>query len=283
MGYNWRNEFIDFFWDSGVAPPVNQWSLLALSVMPTNATIYIFNTNGLTVALNDGSWWTNYVAPRLSLAFDATEYIGTDPGDTGGAMFFHRWDVDDLSKRIGHDADQIRSRILFAKKVDFDKRVWIVAENGAARAFSAYDFDAPGDARREVHDLKLILKAVVDIDMFGRHAKGHEIVDNGGNQLWIRIDFRRARAIDLDAHDVAWRYEVRPGIAIVRGAGQLAHAAREHRLNGLCIDGVRFFVHRTFGADAHGLAWVAARKTGGAQSGEPRYGAICGKAGWSRN
>jgi hypothetical protein len=88
VGYNWRNEFLDFFWDSQVSPPINQWSLLALTLTQTNASIYILNTNGPTVAVNDGSWWTNTI-DRAVLAFDVPEYIGTDTDDPAGARNFN--------------------------------------------------------------------------------------------------------------------------------------------------------------------------------------------------
>ena len=82
IGYNWRDEG-DFFWDSAIFPPFNQWSFVALVVQPTNATIYIFNTNGSTNAINAG------LPPRVPLPFDVPEYIGTDPTTASGSQNFN--------------------------------------------------------------------------------------------------------------------------------------------------------------------------------------------------
>jgi hypothetical protein len=82
VGYSW-NEITgaSIFWDSQIAPPPNQWSFVGVVVTPTNATLYVFNTNGLSTAMIDGTVpgifgpFTNMV-----MAFDTPEYIGTDPG-----------------------------------------------------------------------------------------------------------------------------------------------------------------------------------------------------------
>jgi hypothetical protein len=41
-------------WNSGVVPPSGQWSFVALVVQPTQALLYLINTNGQTVATNSG-------------------------------------------------------------------------------------------------------------------------------------------------------------------------------------------------------------------------------------
>jgi autotransporter-associated beta strand protein len=47
LGYTWNNEAGTYGWNSQIAPPPNQWSFVALVITPTNATIYIYNANGL--------------------------------------------------------------------------------------------------------------------------------------------------------------------------------------------------------------------------------------------
>jgi hypothetical protein len=47
LGYSWNYDPNTFNWDSGIAPPPGQWSFVALVVTPTNATVYIMNTNGI--------------------------------------------------------------------------------------------------------------------------------------------------------------------------------------------------------------------------------------------
>jgi len=83
IGYNWRDQD-DFFWDSGIYPPPNQWSLVALVVQPTNGTIYIFNTNGLTSAVSPA-----LLSPRVPLPFNVPEDIGTDPTYANGKQNFN--------------------------------------------------------------------------------------------------------------------------------------------------------------------------------------------------
>jgi hypothetical protein len=69
IGYTWGNG--DSTWNSGITAPHNQWSLVALAVSPTNATLYIINTNGIQSAAN--------ASANPPQAFDATEYIGNYP------------------------------------------------------------------------------------------------------------------------------------------------------------------------------------------------------------
>jgi len=47
LGYNWNNDPLTYGQASGLVPPTNQWSLVALVVTPTNATLYLYNTNGV--------------------------------------------------------------------------------------------------------------------------------------------------------------------------------------------------------------------------------------------
>lgn len=47
LGYTWNNEGGTFNWNSLIAPPFGIWSFVALVVTPTNATVYVFNANGL--------------------------------------------------------------------------------------------------------------------------------------------------------------------------------------------------------------------------------------------
>lgn len=46
LGYSWNYDPNTFNWNSGIAPPPGQWSFVALVITPTNATVYIMNTNG---------------------------------------------------------------------------------------------------------------------------------------------------------------------------------------------------------------------------------------------
>jgi len=71
IGYSWGNNPADFLWNSGITAPHNQWSMVALAISPTDATLYIINSNGVQSAVN--------TVNHTNQLFNATEYIGTYP------------------------------------------------------------------------------------------------------------------------------------------------------------------------------------------------------------
>ena len=70
LGYTWNNEGGTYGWDSGLVPPPNTWSLVSLVITPTNATIYLLNTNGLQAA--------THVYAHVVQKFDGPTLIGLD-------------------------------------------------------------------------------------------------------------------------------------------------------------------------------------------------------------
>jgi hypothetical protein len=70
LSYVWNLAAIQF--DSGLTPPVGQWSFAALVVEPSKATIYLYNTNSQASA-------TNVVAHNPE-AWDGSALIGYDGG-----------------------------------------------------------------------------------------------------------------------------------------------------------------------------------------------------------
>jgi hypothetical protein len=80
IGYTWNNEFDTYSWVTGLVPPTGQWSMLALVVTPSNATIYMMNTNGLQSASR------NYT--HVVQAFNGTTTIGDDSAGTTGNRVF---------------------------------------------------------------------------------------------------------------------------------------------------------------------------------------------------
>jgi hypothetical protein len=52
LNYHWLDDANSYNWNPGLIPPLNQWSFAALVVEPTQATIYLINTNGMTNAVN---------------------------------------------------------------------------------------------------------------------------------------------------------------------------------------------------------------------------------------
>jgi hypothetical protein len=70
LSYTWNNNANTVNWNSGLIPPQNLWSLVSLVITPTNATLYVLNTNGVTFSVNNV---TN--APQL---FGGPTLIGDD-------------------------------------------------------------------------------------------------------------------------------------------------------------------------------------------------------------
>lgn len=74
LGYHWNDAQDTYGWVSGLVPPTNQWSFVALVMDPatTNATIWLMNTNGVSSA-------SNFTSNNLAVqAFDAPTLIGRD-------------------------------------------------------------------------------------------------------------------------------------------------------------------------------------------------------------
>jgi uncharacterized repeat protein (TIGR03806 family) len=87
LGYTWnQNNQNSWGWDSGVVPPQGQWSFIALVVSPSNAVVYLCNTNGQSSA-------TNSVASTVE-AFSGPALIGDDSfdGNNGSRTFNGRMD-----------------------------------------------------------------------------------------------------------------------------------------------------------------------------------------------
>ena len=80
LGYTWNNDANTSSWNSGLEVPANQWSFVALSVTPSNATISIMNANGLVAV--------THTYPHPVQSFNGVGMIGDDPGDTTGARVF---------------------------------------------------------------------------------------------------------------------------------------------------------------------------------------------------
>jgi hypothetical protein len=56
IGYVWQDgTSSSFFFDTQLLPPVAQSSMVAVTITPRNATVYLFNTSGVTSATNDGT------------------------------------------------------------------------------------------------------------------------------------------------------------------------------------------------------------------------------------
>jgi hypothetical protein len=70
IGYNWNDDPATYNFQSGLVPPFNQWSFVALVVNPTNATLYVINTNGVSSVDNP--------IQHLNAVWDGNAHIGND-------------------------------------------------------------------------------------------------------------------------------------------------------------------------------------------------------------
>jgi hypothetical protein len=88
LGYTWNNDWETYNWDSTLVAPPGQWSLVALVVTPTNATIHVMNTNGLVASSHP---WNHVVQ-----AFGGTTLIGDDSNASNGTRVFNGT-IDDVA------------------------------------------------------------------------------------------------------------------------------------------------------------------------------------------
>jgi hypothetical protein len=80
LGYTWNNDGNTYGWNSGLVPPANTWSMVALAVTPTNATLYLANANGVKAAI--------HTYPHVSLTFNGNIALGSDPFNGSGSRVF---------------------------------------------------------------------------------------------------------------------------------------------------------------------------------------------------
>jgi hypothetical protein len=71
LGYTWNGDPASYAWDSGLIPTPGTWNFVAVSVGPTNTTMYLDTGTGLQTAVNI----TN-ATPGL---WAANTHLGTDP------------------------------------------------------------------------------------------------------------------------------------------------------------------------------------------------------------
>jgi hypothetical protein len=79
LSYSMSGASDGYPWISGIMPPANQWSFVALVVQPTSVVLYMINTNGQTVATNP--------IPQANVGFLGNTYIGSDPYQLAGRAF----------------------------------------------------------------------------------------------------------------------------------------------------------------------------------------------------
>lgn len=79
LGYTWNNNSAQTWgWFSSIVVPTNRWSMAALVVRPSSASVYLLNTNGIFGATN--------VLAHSSESFNTTSWIGDDTNDANRAF-----------------------------------------------------------------------------------------------------------------------------------------------------------------------------------------------------
>ena len=76
IGYTWGSKFS---WISNVQVPINEWSMVALTITSSKAIVYLCKSSGITTAETS----TTHTATSGSLKF----YVGVDPQDTSNRSF----------------------------------------------------------------------------------------------------------------------------------------------------------------------------------------------------
>jgi hypothetical protein len=80
IGYTWNlGNQNTWGFHSGLVVPANQWSFVAVVIEPTQATLYLYNANGLSS--------TNNPIPHTNEPWDGTADIGGDPDNDVGRTF----------------------------------------------------------------------------------------------------------------------------------------------------------------------------------------------------
>jgi len=79
VGYTWNDDQNTWGWSSGLPPPANQWSFVAVVVQPADTVVYLLNTNEELSATN--------IYPNPIRAFAGTGTIGTDAYASAARVF----------------------------------------------------------------------------------------------------------------------------------------------------------------------------------------------------
>ncbi|HTV60992.1 MAG TPA: NPCBM/NEW2 domain-containing protein, partial [Verrucomicrobiae bacterium] len=77
LRYNWNNDPNTYNWNSGLVPPENRWTFVALEITPTQGVICMVTNGVVSLATN--------VYPNPLQAFNGGSFIGQDP--YGGRFF----------------------------------------------------------------------------------------------------------------------------------------------------------------------------------------------------
>ncbi len=89
LGYNWNDLATTYNFNSAIVPPVGQWSFVGVVITPTNATVFMINSNSFLTSVN------STVNPAV--AFSANTLIGDDSYDNNNGSRGFNGSVDDVA------------------------------------------------------------------------------------------------------------------------------------------------------------------------------------------
>lgn len=89
LGYNWNNNASTYNFNSGITVPPNIWSFVAVAITPSNATLYLINTNTFQTAVN--------TVTNPPLPFDGHSLIGDDALDSDAGTRVFDGFIDDVA------------------------------------------------------------------------------------------------------------------------------------------------------------------------------------------
>ena len=89
LGYNWNNDYYVWSWNSSLVAPPGRWSLVALVVTPTNATLSVMSSNRLASS--------THVYNHVNQPFASALLIGDDSYDGGNGSRVFNGLIDDVA------------------------------------------------------------------------------------------------------------------------------------------------------------------------------------------
>jgi hypothetical protein len=75
LGYHWNGAANTYNYNSNLQPPLNAWSMCALSVSSTQAKFYMYTASGLQTAINTVSHGSSTFNSTIELARDSGRYF----------------------------------------------------------------------------------------------------------------------------------------------------------------------------------------------------------------
>jgi hypothetical protein len=100
LGYTWLDQAATYNFASGLTPPLNQWSLVAVAVEPTRAVLYMINADGVRSATNTVAHNVRNFSDNIRIGGDPNSNNRTFDGRIDEATIFDRALTQDELNRL---------------------------------------------------------------------------------------------------------------------------------------------------------------------------------------